>query len=115
MTDLNIAGMNIAPGVMETIVSLAACDVDGVVSVGDPTASGIRALIGGKPSTQGVEIDVDENNNLHASIRLFTKSGYILPDVAAAVRQSVADAVYNQVGAKVASVDIYIDGILFEN
>ena len=116
MTDLSIDGMNIAPGVVETIVSLAARDVEGVAGIGDPTTNGILTLIGGgKPSTQGVEVEVDEDNALHVSVRLYVKSGQVLPDVATAVRQSVADAVNTQVGAKVGSVDIYIDGIQFDN
>lgn len=115
MTDLNIEGLAIAPGVVETIVSLAARDVAGVAGIGDPSTSGIRTFIGGKPSTQGVDITVDDNNELNVSIRLFVNSGNVLPDVAANVRQAIADAVSTQVGAKVASVDVFIDGIQFED
>lgn len=115
MTDLSIDGMNIAPGVVETIVTLATRDVEGVAGIGDPATSGIRTLIGGKPSTQGVEVEVDEDNKLHISVRLHVKSGQVLPDLAAAVRRSIADAVSTQVGASVGSVDIFIDGIQFDN
>lgn len=115
MADLNIDGMNIAPGVVETIVSLAARDVEGVVGIGDLATNGILEFIGGRPSTQGVEVDVDEDGNLHASICLTVKSGQVLPDLAAKVRKAVADAVNTQVGAKVGSVDIFIDGIQFED
>lgn len=115
MTDLNIDGMAIAPGVVETIISLAARDVDGVESVGDPTTSGIMSFIGGKPSTQGIEVAKGEDDALYVSARLFVKSGYVLPDVAANVRQAIADAVETQVGAKVGAVDIFIDGIHFDN
>ena len=115
MTELNIDGMVIAPGVVETIVSLAAREVEGVVSVGDPTASGFMSLIaGGKPSTQGIDIEAGEDGELNVSLRLCVKSGLVLPDVAASVRQSVADALNTQVGVKVGSVDIYIDGIQFD-
>lgn len=116
MTDLNIDGMAIAPGVVETIISLAAREVDGVASIGPAATSGIMNLIGGgKPSTQGIELTTDENDELHVSIRMEVKSGRVLPDVAADVRQAVADAVNTQVGAKVAEVDIYIDGIQFND
>lgn len=116
MADLSIDGMNIAPGVVETIVSLAARDVDGVASIGDPAASGIRSLIGGgKPSTQGIDVELGENDDLLVSIRLHVLSGHVIPDVAANVRQAVADAVSTQVGAKVGCVDIYVDGIQFED
>ena len=115
MTDLNIDGMTIAPGVAETIISMAARDVDGVASVGDPTTSGIVSIFGGgKPSTQGIEIETGEDDELTISVRLHVKSGYVLPDLAAKVRQAVADAIETQVGAAVSAVDIYIDGIQFE-
>ena len=113
MADLNIEGMAVAPGVVETIISLAARDVSGVASIGDATTSGIRTLIGGKPSTQGVDVEMDENNELHVSLRLIVESRRVLPDVAANVRRAVADAVSTQVGATVGSVDVYIDGIQF--
>lgn len=115
MADLNIDGMAIAPGVVETIVSLAARDVAGVAGVGDPTTNGILSFIGNKPSTQGVEVETDENGDLHVSISLFVKSGQILPDLAANVRQAIADAISTQVGAKVGAVDVFIDGIQFDN
>ena len=116
MTDLNIDGMAIAPNVVETIISMATRDIDGVASVGDPTTSGIRSIFtGGKPSTQGIEIETGEDDELIVSVRMYVKSGYVLPDLAADVRQAVADAIETQVGAKVGAVDIYIDGIQFDN
>ena len=115
MSDLNIEGMTIAPGVVETIISLAARDVEGVASIGPATTSGIMDLIGGgRPSTQGIEVTTHENDELHVSIRMDVKSGNVLPDLAANVRRAVVDAVATQVGVKVAAVDIYIDGIQFE-
>ena len=116
MADLNIDGMAIAPGVVETIVSLAVRDVEGVSSVGDPTTSGLMSIIGGgKPSTQGIEIEAGEDDELIVELHLFVKSGQVLPDLAANVRQAVVDAINTQVGAKVGAVDIYIDGIQFDN
>ena len=116
MAELNIDGMAIAPGVVETIVSLAAQSVDGVACVGDPTTNGIRSIIGGgKPSTQGIEVDYDEEESLHVSLRLHVKNNQVLPELAAAVRQAVADALSSQIGIVVGSVDIYIDGIQFGN
>ena len=115
MTDITINGMNIASSVVETIVSLAARDVEGVACIGSAATSGLRSLVPGKPSTQGIQIEVDENDQLCISVRMDVKNGYVLPDVAAKVRQSIADAVATQIGAKVGSVDIFIDGIQFAN
>lgn len=116
MRDLNIDGMAIAPGVVETIVSLAAQSVDGVYSVGDPATNGILSFLGGgRPSTQGIDIEADEDNGLHVTLRLYVCNGQVLPDLAAEVRKAIQDAVASQTGLKVSSVDVFIDGIQFDN
>lgn len=113
MTDLNVDGMAIAPGVVETIVSIAVSDVDGVACIGPAAASGLRAVFANKPATQGIEITVDNDDKLHVSLRIEVYYGHVLPDLAAQVRQAVVDAVASQVGIPVGSVDVYIDGMQF--
>lgn len=113
MTELNLDGMALAPGVVETIVSIAANEVDGVASVGPSSASGLRSVFAGRPSTQGIEIAVDEDDKLQISIRVDVYYGYVLPDLAAGIRKAIFDAVASQVGVPVGSVDVYIDGIQF--
>lgn len=113
MTDLNVDGMALAPGVVETIVSIAANEVEGVASVGPSTASGLRSVFASKPSTQGIDIAVDDEDKLHVAVRVDVYYGYALPDIAANLRQAIADAVTSQVGVQVSSVDVYIDGMQF--
>ena len=62
----------------------------------------------------GVKV-LDRDDQLHISVSMDVKSGYVLPDLAADVRRAVVDAVSTQVGATVSAVDIYIDGIQFED
>lgn len=113
MTDLNVDGMALAPGVVETIVSIAANEVDGVAAIGSSSTGGLRSVFGSKPATQGIDITVDENDKVHISIRVDVYYGYVLPDLAANIRQAISDAVASQVGIPVAAVDVYIDGIQF--
>lgn len=113
MSDLNVDGMAIAPGVVETIISIAAKEVEGVASIGPSGAGGLRAVFSGKPSTQGIEVDVDENDQLHVAIRIDVYYGYVLPEVADAVRTAIADAVASQIGVGIGSIDVFIDGIQF--
>ena len=114
MSDLHVSGMAISPNVVETIVAMAARDVDGVASVGPDAPGGLRALLpGGKTANQSIAVDVDEDEKLHVAVRIDVKSGYMLPDVAADVRSAVADAIAMQVGIEVGSVDVFIDGIHF--
>lgn len=115
MSDLNVEGMALAPGVVETIVSIAVSEVEGVASVGTPGVAkqGLKGVFSSKPSTQGIEIETDEDGKLTVTVRIEVQYGYALPKVAEAVREAVADAAASQVGVEVSSVDVYIDGIQF--
>ena len=86
MTDLNVEGMALAPGVVETIVSIAVGEVEGVASVGPSSASGLRSVFASKPATQGIDVTLDEEEKLHVSVRVDVYYGYALPDLAANVR-----------------------------
>ena len=58
--ELSVEGMSIAPGVVETIISIAANEVDGVASVGSFATSSIRSMLAAKPSAAGIEVVVDD-------------------------------------------------------
>lgn len=111
MSELNLEGMAIAPGVVETIVSLAVREVEGVVSVGP--AGGLR-LFGNRQGGQGIEVTADEKDELHVDVHVDVRYGISLPKVAEDIRTSVADAVTSQVGLKVAAVDVYVEAVQFE-
>ncbi len=70
-------------------------------------------MFASKPSTQGIDIAVDDEDKLHVAVRVDVYYGYALPDIAANLRQAIADAVTSQVGVQVSSVDVYIDGMQF--
>ena len=104
MTELNVDGMALAPGVVETIVSIAANEVEGVACIGPSTTSGLRSVFGSKPTTQGIEITVGEDDKLQISIRVDVYYGFVLPDLAASIRQAISDAVTSQVGIPVGAM-----------
>ncbi len=114
MSDINTDGMAIAPGVMETIVTLAVRDVPGVVSVGT-APSGIRSLLSFKQSDQGVSVTFNEDDSVSVMVSIQVVSGHSLDEVAATIRSTVADAILSQVGLKVSRVDINVDGIQFQD
>lgn len=116
MTDqLTDKNMTLAPGVIDTIISISANEVEGVASVGSRVTSGLMSKIGGgKPSTSGIESTFDEDGKLHIVLHIEVLYGYVLPKLAEKLRQAVADALLVQVGVEVASVDIYVDGIQFD-
>jgi uncharacterized alkaline shock family protein YloU len=117
--EIRIDGVSIASGVIETIVSMTAAEVDGVAGIGSANTltDGIRSVLGSHtgthPGADGVEVSVTEDDLLRISIRFQVLYGYRLVDVAVAVRAAVADIVLSQVGVAVAAVDLYIDGVVF--
>lgn len=115
MKDLTVDGMAIAPGVVETIVSIAVNDVDGIASVGPYATSGLRSVLASKPSTQGIDIAVDDNDELVVTVHVDVYFGYVLPDLAESIRQAIDQAVASQVGLTVGRVDVFVDGIQFDN
>lgn len=115
MKELNFDGMSIAPGVIETIISVAMSEVESVTAVGLTSVNGLVAAISGKGSAQGIDVDVNEEGKLAVGIHVEVSYGQPLPEIAKRIRQAVFDAVTSQVGIPVGSVDVYIDGVQFKN
>lgn len=113
MKELNIGGMTVAYNVVETIVSIAAKEVEGVEAVGMPGPGGLLGKISSGATPSGVEIAVDDEDKLRIAIRVDVDYGYPLPQLADKVREAIADAVAMQLGLQVSSIDVYIDGIQF--
>lgn len=114
MTDsVQAQNMTLAPGVVDTIISITASETDGVAAIGSPVASGLRAMFASGPSTSGIETKRDEDGKLDISLHVTVYYGYVLPDLAEQLRQSIVDALLVQVGMEVSNVDIFVDGIQF--
>ena len=116
MGDINTEGMAIAPGVVETIVSLAVRDVPGVASVGVATpTSGFLSLLTQRQTAPGVSVATNKEGELEVIVSLTVISGFSLTEIATNVRNAVADAMKTQVGIPVARVDIAVDDIQFRD
>ncbi len=113
MKELNIGGMTVAYNVVETIVSIAAREVEGVEALGMPGPGGILGKLSSGTASSGVEIAVDDEDKLRIAIRIDVSYGYPLPPLADKVREAIADAVAMQLGLQVSNIDVYVDGIQF--
>lgn len=110
---VNSNGMTIAPGVVDTIIAIAVEEVEGVASVGQNVGSSFSAMFG-KQSHPGIETEALPDGRLDITLHVNVHYGYVLPELAAKVRQSVSDALLVQVGIEAANIDIYVDGISFD-
>lgn len=116
MKDLSNEKIAIAPDVIETIVSIAVSEVEGVVSMEQTSVSaGIKSLFASQKQSSNIEVGSDEDGLMHIGVHIEVKEGYAFPELAAKVRQAVADAMATQLGLPVGSVDVFIDSVLFED
>lgn len=114
---IQLEGFQIAPGVAETVISLAAAEVEGVAGVGNagPISTIMQAFNAGKAiPTTGIKLSTGDDGKIAVDITIQAYYGYRLVEVADQVRAAVADALAGQIGAQVASVDVYVDGLAFE-
>ncbi len=110
--EIHFDGLGIAPGVLDTIVTVATQNVDGVAAIG---AAGIAGLVqrGRKGTARPVDVCRSDDDGMTVTVHVQIEYGRNLRDVGAAVQQAVADAVKAQVGVDVESVDVYVDGVVF--
>lgn len=113
MSNLNFEGMAIAEGVVETIVTIAVQDVEGVASLSNAHANGILGAFGKKAPGGSVEVVVNEDDTVSVAVRVVALYGHPLPGLAQSIREAVADAVMTQIGITVSEVNVFIDGIQF--
>ncbi|MBI5232592.1 MAG: Asp23/Gls24 family envelope stress response protein [Coriobacteriales bacterium] len=112
--EIRLEGIGVAPGVLDTIVTMAAQGVEGVAAVGAQGLAGL-AQKARKGTARAVSVCVCEENpeSLDVVVHIQAIYGSRLRDVARGVQAAVVDAITSQVGVEVASVDVFVDGIVF--
>jgi uncharacterized alkaline shock family protein YloU len=111
--EIRLEGLGIAPSVLDTIVTVAAESVEGVAAVGAPGLAGLVQRGARKGTARAVDVVVDDESALSASVHIQVAYGSKIRAVAECVQANVADALSSQVGVAVASVDVYVDGLVF--
>jgi len=112
--EIKLEGIGLAPGVLDTIVTLAAEGVEGVAAVG---AAGIAGLVQkgvAKGSARAVDVCAGEDGSVTVTAHIQVYYGQQLKVVAEGVQTAIADAIASQVGVPVTAVDVYVDALVFE-
>ncbi len=109
--EITLDGINVAPGVLETIAIVAAEGIDGVAHV----IGAVGGLAGfmQKGASRGVSVEVTDEGVLRASVRISAIYGRPLREIATDVQRAVADAFLTHTGQTVTSVDVFVDGVIF--
>ncbi len=111
--EIRLEGLGVAPGVLDTIVTLAAEGVEGVAAVGAPGLAGLVQKGSRKGQARAVDVIIDEAEQLSVTVHIQAEYGCKLRDVAAAVQAAVIEALASQVGTEVGCVDVFVDGLVF--
>ena len=106
-TELSLEGLDIAPGVVEQMVELAASQVDGVAFV---ETSPLGKLSKASKST---EVALDDEGRFTVSIHITAVYGRPLRQLGAAVQDAISDALESQTGHAASRVDVFINAIQF--
>ncbi len=102
-----------ANDVVATIASLAASEVEGVVSLGGNIVSGLSEFFGKKNLTKGVKVDIADQS-VCVDVSLNLRYGCRIQDVCRKVQESIKNAVENMTGLNVKVVNTYAQSIVFE-
>jgi len=105
--ELSLEGLDIAPGVVETMVELAAGQVDGVACVETSALGRISK------SAKSTEITLDEEGLFVVTLHITAVYGRPLRQLGAAVQDAVSDALESQTGHAASRVDVFINAIQF--
>ena len=108
--EIRVAGLGVAPGVLDTIVTLAIEGIEGVAF--SSSGQGFGGIVN-RASGKAVDFRIDDDGAVDVKLHITAVYGVPLREVALKVQACVADAIESQVGATVGAVDVFIDGIEF--
>ncbi len=111
--EIRLEGLGVAPGVLDTIVTVATESVQGVAGVGAPGIAGLVQKGTRKGSARAVDVCVTEDSSLSVAVHVQVIHGFRLQEVAAEIQQAVTEALSSQVGLVVTGVDVYVDSLVF--
>lgn len=97
--------------VLETIVTNAIKDVEGVAGLSTRPAMDIAEMIGKKNIGKPLKISIDQNNELHINCNINVLYGQKVVEIANSVQNAIIAALESSANALIAEVNINVCGI----
>lgn len=104
--------IRIADKALASLVQEACLRVDGVAAMDTGFGSSLSSMIGIEDA-EGVHISI-RKNTVNTALYILVRHGIRVPELALRVQEKVKETLTDIAGVSVASVDIYIQGILFD-
>jgi len=102
--------IKIESDVVAMIAGLAAADTDGVATMSGGITEGLAKRVSGKNVAKGVRVEVGETETA-IDLRVVTKYGFKIHEVAKNLQQNVKDAVESMTGLNVIEVNVHVEGV----
>ena len=110
--EIRIDGLAVAPEVFQTIVTVAASEIEGVACV-DAAPSLTSITRGKRAGAKQQMVTVADDGSLSVALHVRLTYGQPLHEVAGRVQNAVTDALASMTGQSVTAVEVYIDGVVF--
>lgn len=114
MKSFDALGMDISPAVIETIIQMAIQEQEGVAGLSNPQTRKLLSVFSRKNAQQSIEMSIDENEQIELNLHIDVYYGAVLPEVAQALRETIAEALKGQLGLELTTINICIDGLRFK-
>ena len=111
MEPLSEDRVTIAPGVLLTMIRMAALTCSGVVAMGN-TPGGVNRWLRRTPSERGVQVFI-EGETVTVDLYIIADADTNLKQLSVDVQMYVARAVEENVGMNVGAVNIHIEDVVF--
>lgn len=109
-----VSRLEIAPGVVETMVEKAILDVPGVAAVGGPKVDQRVSTVMSKDETDGGVEFLAENGAIKLDLRIQIYYGYRLQDIVDGIRGGVSEALLSQLGITVDEINVFVSDLQIE-
>lgn len=101
----------ISEEVLAAIITRAASEVEGVVSLASKASSDILDVVGKKNWSKGLRVVIGQDNEVYVDCNIIVSFGQSVVQVAAAVQEAVSGALESMTGITVSAVNVNVCGI----
>lgn len=100
--------------VLETILGMAAQQVDGVVGMRGSLRSNLSTLLGREDHGKGVSLNVDDNNILSGDVYVYLQYGMNIPQVAGKLQKQLIAQLRQMTDLRLSEINVHVVGLLDE-
>jgi uncharacterized alkaline shock family protein YloU len=100
--------------VLETILGMAAQQVDGVVGMRGSLRSNLNTLLGRDDHGKGVSLHVDDDNVLSGDVYVYLQYGVNVPQVAGKLQKQLIAQLKQMTDLELHEINIHVVGLLDE-